>query len=404
MKSSPNLGRKTLIVLTLTLISCATVWASTQKVLYSFAGGTDGGVPDQSHTLVFDKAGNLYGTTSAGGLYGHGTVFELSPTPSGWTETVLYSFTGGADGDSPWGGVVIDAAGNLYGSTKYGGDDPWCNCGTVFQLTPSEGGWTETVLHTFSGNPDGMAPNGLVLVADEQLFGTATYGGLNWGIIFELWRSGSSWSYGIYNYFKVSNGCWPEATLVNYGSTLYGTTLTAGHWGGGNVFYSWGPGKGGIDNWHIFNAKGAAGNDPNSAVAVDYNGGVPIVFGTTQWGGKGGYGTVFELSWRNGTKPGLKVLHAFLGPEGATPRGLILGSAGSLYGLTQSGGPGGRGTVFKLTPGAKNKWIHTVLHGFAGPDGDGPVGTLIRDAAGNLYGTTANGGDYDKGVVFEIIP
>ena len=408
MKSSPNLGRKTLIVFTLTLVSFATAWASTQKVLYSFTGGTDGGVPDQSHTLVFDKTGNLYGTTSAGGLYGQGTVFELSPTPSGWTETVLYSFTGGADGAYPWGGVVIDAAGNLYGSTFSGGD-AWCHCGIVFQLTPSEGGWTQTVLYTFTGDFDGGRPNGLVLVGDGQLFGSAQFGGpKGWGIIFELWRSESSWSFGIYNYFKGSDGRWPEATLAALGNSLFGTTSAAGNFSNGNVFWSWGPGKWGIENLHSFNSKGAPGNHPDSTVAVVPDDGVFIVYGTTLYGGKcGSCGTVFELNWAwgNGTKPGLKVLHAFLGPDGEMPRGLILDKTGSLYGLTQAGGPSLNGTVFKLTPGGpKNKWIHTVLHAFTGVDGSSPVGTLIQDTAGNLYGTTAHGGDNDQGVVFEIIP
>src|SRR5215468_7698755 len=124
------------------------------KVLYSFSGGADGGQPGAG--LIFDGAGNLYSTTSQGGTYGNGVVFELIHNSDGsWTEGVLYSFTGGSDGGTPYSALTFDTKGNLYGTTSVGGTYGY---GTVFQLTPSGGGWTETVIYSFTGGSDGANP------------------------------------------------------------------------------------------------------------------------------------------------------------------------------------------------------------------------------------------------------
>jgi len=137
------------LVFTFLLFSILDARSSTQKVLYTFTGGLDGAQPFQAG-VIFDQSGNLYGVTEYGGAYNFGTVFQLTPSPSGeWTETVLHSFTGGADGDLPQGGLATDGAGNLYGTTSDGGD-PNAYCGTVFSLSPSPSGWTFTVLHTFA--------------------------------------------------------------------------------------------------------------------------------------------------------------------------------------------------------------------------------------------------------------
>src|ERR1700675_738334 len=123
--------------------------------LYQFTGGVDGGTPTGG--IVFDQAGDLYGSTASGGMFGHGVVYKLSLTGGSWTETVLYSFTGGQDGDSPLGGVVFDGAGNLWGTTFQGGD-PACHCGTLFQLSPSGNAWTFNLIHAFLGGSDGANP------------------------------------------------------------------------------------------------------------------------------------------------------------------------------------------------------------------------------------------------------
>jgi uncharacterized repeat protein (TIGR03803 family) len=283
-------------------------------VLHTFTYDAHGAYPTASPIL--DAAGNLYGTTCAGGtspgLNGGGTVFELTPTADGdWTETVLYEFGWvpfGWDGAHPYASLTLDAAGNLYSTTGYGGPygrhGAYVGFGTVFELTPTAGGWTEGVLYSFS---------------TVHLDGTDPRGGL------------------------ISD---------------------------------------------------AAGN----------------LYGTTSGYGGYGYGTVFELTRnRRAVREGWteKVLHTFNGTDGAGPRAsLILDAAGNLYGTTVGGGTYGYGTVFELTPIAGGGWTERVLHNFNndGTDGANPYGGLIFDAAGNLYGTTAWGGTYGTGTVFEITP
>ena len=178
----------------LILTPFTSAFAATEKVLYSFTGGDDGSQPFAG--VVLDAAGNLYGTAQAGGAHGAGVVFELSPSQSGWTETVLYTFTGGTDGSLPIGGVVLDGAGNLYGTAANGGD-PNCHCGTVFKLTPSGGGWTFTILHSFTGFKDGASPAGILTLAGSVLLGTTVggsqgCGNAGCGTVFKLSTSGGS--------------------------------------------------------------------------------------------------------------------------------------------------------------------------------------------------------------------
>jgi uncharacterized repeat protein (TIGR03803 family) len=341
-------------------------WSET--TLYKFKAGSDGWSPWAP--LVFDRAGNLYGTTVGGGLgcneSGCGTIFELSPVQGGhWDEKVLYRFRGGYDGEGPQAGLVLDASGNLYGTTTWGGD-PSCNrgtgCGTVFELTPNRGGWTETVLHAFAGGRDGAYPflAGVILDSKGNLYGTTigyTVGTPEGtGTVFQLTRS--------------ANGRWKHRVLYKFP-------------GGSNGYP-------------------AAG----LTLGVDGN-----LYGTTQGGGPQTIccSTVFQLK-RSRTGWQETTLHSFTGADGAFPlAGVIFDKKGNLYGITPEGGPGhcfaGCGVVFKLER-SKNSWTETVLHSFGVQPYDGyyPVGGLTFDQKGVLYGTTTYGGKAAYGTVFRIAP
>lgn len=218
---------------------CGTVFEVTKKgkesVLYSFAGGTDGIYPYGG--LIIDKQGNLYGTTSEGGQSGFGVVFELKPTGGSWTESILYSFSGGADGGAPGIVLIFDKLGNLYGETAVGGAYGY---GTVFKLTPSEGTWTETVLHSFNADgTDGTSPTGIVFKG-STLYGTTANGGSSnacpgsCGTVFQITSGGG---YKVLHSFSGSDGFNPSNGLtLGKGGVLYGPTLRGGDYGGGTAF------------------------------------------------------------------------------------------------------------------------------------------------------------------------
>ena len=383
----------------------------TEKVLHSFNNnGSDGSEPFDA--LVLDSAGNLYGTTGLGGTDNAGSVFELSPNGSGgWNETVLYSFNslGSGDGYAPYGGVVFDPAGNLYGATWEGGAH---GRGAIFELSPgSGGGWTETVLHGFSINgSDGSNPmDGLFSDAAGNLFGTTTNGGTyNVGAMFEVSHSGTGgWIEKVYSFnFAGADGASPQAGLISDAAgNFYGTASTGGNSAAGSVFELSPNGSGGWTEKQLYSfGAGLDGKFPTAGLVLDANGNL---YGTTSAGGVRGSGIVFELSpngsggWRE------TVLRAF---DGATDgydslAGLIFDGAGNLYGTTSQGGVNFYGTAFELSPNGRGGWTETVLHSFgAGTDGESPVGNLIWDGAGNLYGTTYSGGTNNLGTVFELSP
>jgi uncharacterized repeat protein (TIGR03803 family) len=338
------------IAAALLLISPAS--ASTTKVIYNFAGGKDGEYLDTD--LVMDAAGNIYGTTVQGGDFGGGTVFELSPSATGWTHTVLYSFTGSKDGGEPYKGVTLDAHGNLYGTAVTGGAGS-CEggCGVVFKLTNSGGTWTQTVIHYFSGGNDGSGP-GSGLTFDRQ------------GNIYGMTPTGGAYTYGvIYQMKPQSDGTWKFHVAHTF--------------------------TGGVDG-----KSGSAGR-----LILDPAGNL---YGVTTVGGANGDGIVFELS-RSQTGWTLDPLYAFKDqPDGALPYGgLIFDKVGNLYGTTYYAGANDVGTVYKLTH-ANGAWTESVLYSFkGGSDGSSPISTLVSDAAGNLYGTTSDGGSGCAcGVIFQM--
>lgn len=388
----------------------------TENVLYTFCAQPHCADGDEPSGVIFDQAGNLYGVTFIGGTKNNdGVAFELSPGAGGvWTESVLYRFQGGKDGLAPLGSLVFDSAGNLYGSTFAGGEGRLCEygCGAVFELTKSSGGsWSESVLHSFRAGRDGLAPSAsLISDRNGNLYGTTEASGAppdfnGDGTVFELSPSSGGWTETVHN-FWAGDGAAPVAGLIFDGSgNLYGTTSGGGFNRYGVVFKLAPLSGGGWLRTILYNFKGGTdGAQPVAGLIFD---GAGNLYGTTSGGGTGGYGTVFELTPISGGEWTEKVLYGFKGgySDGDSPfAGLVFDSTGNLYGTTGGGGSGGNGTVFELTPSSGGGWVETVIYNFTGgADGADPQAGLTWDAAGNLYGTTFYSGD-GAGVVFELSP
>jgi len=316
--------------------------------LYTFTG-PDGGGP--SARVVIGPDGSLYGTTVAGGTANQGTVFKLSPPPSAckaalcpWTETVLYSFLGGSDGEQPlFGDLVFDQEGNIYGTTPSGGMpncypfNPISGCGVVYELTPSNGGWTESILYRFQGegtNDGGVPFAGLIFDTAGNLYGTTTFGGFCLcGAVYKL---------------TPSEGGWTESV--------------------------------------VFTFAGQQGSEPKGGLIFDQAGNL---YGVTFQGGE-----VYQLTPSNGAWT-LNELYYFNVRQGSSAK-LAMDPAGNLYGTLVSGAT----EVLELTP-SNGHWTQT---GFNGNAGTTPLGNVILDASGNVYTTAEAGGPHNYGVVFEITP
>jgi uncharacterized repeat protein (TIGR03803 family) len=366
-------------------------------MLYSFTGGADGGSPWAG--LVLDAAGNLYGTTIYGGASDYGTVFKVDTTGK---ETVLYSFTGiNGDGAYPFAKLLLDASGNLYGTTLEGGT---LGYGTAFKLDTAG---NETVLYSFAGGTnDGAYPYaGLAQDSAGNLYGT-TYEGGEGGTVFKLDETGKETI--VYSFRDWTDGGLPLAGVVLDGAgNLYGTTSSGGDVencgsnGCGTVFKV--DANGNETVLYTFEGNGRFGSGgafPGYGFLVRDSAG--NLYGTTESGGHWGFrlGTVFKMD----TNGKLTYLHGFrgAGDRGSTPMGgLVQDQNGNLYGTTYYGGPPGDGVVFKLD---SNNGHQTMLHNFRDKDGAGPIGDLILDANGNLYGTTLVGGTHGAGTVFKVTP
>lgn len=322
------------------------------NTLYRFAGGTDGAQP--YGRVAIGPDGAVYGTTESGGVTncgggsGCGTVFRLSPVPTApksavtpWIETVLHRFNYN-DGDAPQGALTFGQLGDIYGTTGFGGNKGW---GTIYKLVPSGGSWTETVLYSVQNNGDGQNPyGGVVFDPLGHLYGTFSSGGPHGsGAIYQLSPSGQSWTE----------------------QTVYGFT------------------------------GGSDGGFPLGEVTLDRSGNL--------YGGTYSGGTVFKLTPAGGgwTPNTLYTFPGGFGPQDT----LLRDAAGNLYGTIALQGAFGWGSVFKLTP-TGGGWTYTSLHDFTGdgPDGVEPIGGLVVDISGNLYGTASGGGTSGSGVIFEITP
>jgi uncharacterized repeat protein (TIGR03803 family) len=319
-------------------------------VLHTFANKRDGGNPDDP-SLVADPAGNLYGTTLGGGRFGAGTVFKISTKG---VETVLHSFSSeGGDGQSPVGGVIQDASGSLYGTTEIGGDydcNPPSGCGVVFKIDPAG---NESILHAFSGVPDGADPHGgLVLDEKGNLYGSTFVGGT--GI------------------------CDVQPTC-------------------GTLFKIDSAGK--YEVIHDFSGNPNDGGNPDCNLLIN---GAGILYGTTFFGGSHDWGTIFKIN-AHGEEA---LLYSFSGhTDGAQPAGaLVRDTKGNLFGTTYSGGTDGVGTVFQLDSSGNE----TILHSFSNSsDGAFPWDGLTQDNSGNLYGAASAGGvgncgGYSCGTIFKL--
>lgn len=429
MNSARTLLAFAALTLPLTLGAMPAV-AQTESVLFSFTG-INGEVPYA--TMIFDSAGNLYGTTAQGGdvnntscaLFnqkGCGTVFKFSRNHAGaWKETVLHQFEPGRGGYYSMGAVIQDAAGNLYGTTRFGGLDGGCGgpgCGVVYKLSLSGGVWRETVLHTFSG-PDGAFPfSGLVMDASGNLYGATNQGGNSTctknaiptcGVVFELSPlAGGGWKETVlYAFTGGSDGGIPVGGLtLDTAGNLYGTTSFYGDISAGTAF-ELSPSSSGwtFTNLHTFGSTGD-GIYPEATMIFD---GAGNLYGTTYQGVTAG-ATVFELSPSSGGAWTETILHGFSGNDGgAILSNLVFDASGNLWGTTSFGGPYGHfseGVVFELVPGSGGTWTDTNIHNFRQGIGDGqvPYGGLVIDKNGNLYGTTAFGGSANLGSVFKIVP
>jgi uncharacterized repeat protein (TIGR03803 family) len=397
---------KSLAILAVTLmLTVGASAASSEKVLFDFTVGGDGAYPTSG--LVFDTKGNLYGTTENGGANFYGTVFQLTHSKSGWTENVLYSFANGSDGAYPSGALVFDEAGNLYGTAVSGGSTSCSNgCGTVFELVPGSGGsWTFSVIYSFTGGKDGFAPayGSLILDKAGNLYGTAEMGGKGAGTVFELIHSKGGWKEKtLYQFAGGSDAGFPLAGLSwDAAGNLYGATVRGGAGNAGAVFQLKQI-KAGWKEKVIYSFTG--GNDG----AYPEYGGVTLnaagdVYGAVAGGGASGQGVVFELE---PSKSGWKesVLSSFTGgSDGGQPfAGLTFNPAGNLFGATAYGA-NGDGTVFELAH-TKSGWKESTLHIFAVSDGAFPYGSVVIDGKGRIYGTTFRGGSGSAGVVFEVTP
>ncbi len=376
------------VVLGLGAAAIPSAQAQTFNDLYNFAGPTlDGGYP--YGVLVRDTKGNLYGTASYGGSSYAGTVFEISKTG---TETILYNFTGSSDGGYPYAGLVRDAKGNLYGTTEGGGTSGY---GTVFKVTKKG---VETVLWNFTGGTtDGCYPyQGLVEDKAGNLYGTTeSCGTSGQGTAFKVSKAGK---YKVLHSFAggSSDGAFPiygNLTMDKTGN-IYGVTDSGGADGYGVVYKM--NKKGTVTVRYSFAGGSTDGCYPLGTVAVDKTGNL---YGTTESCGTGGTGTAWKVS-KKGTET---VLYNFTdgASDGGYPiSGVARDTKGNVYGTCEVGGASGLGTVFEVS----KTGTLTLLHSFSGSDGEIPIGGVILDAKGNVYGTTADGGTDSYGVVWSLTP
>jgi uncharacterized repeat protein (TIGR03803 family) len=427
------------IILAVTIVAAQLAQGQTYQVLHNFTGGHDGATP--AGALTLDKKGNLYGTAALGGFQGGdcglnggcGTVFKLTHQTAGWVLTPIHTFTGpaNADGADPQGRLLIGPDGDLYGTTLNGGQGlcPF-GCGTIYRLNTSNAlgnsAWTETVLFQFLddfSSAFGVYPGGdLILDYAGNLYGTASQGGeFGQGNVFKLTHSTSGWWPAVvWSFSGGSDGAQPIGGVIfDKAGNLYGTALYGGlhsgpcNFAGCGTVYQLTPSGSGWALNVLYSFQG--GNDGGNPAGVIFDNSGTLLYGAAKNAGPAGWGgTVYDLTPSGGSWT-FTELYAFVPAGGGYGYGpsdrLTMDAAGNLYGTISGDGLYGYGSVFKLTP-ALGGWTYTSLHDFTGgSDGGNPVGGVILDAKGNLYGTALLGGAFSScsgvggcGVVWKITP
>jgi uncharacterized repeat protein (TIGR03803 family) len=394
------------VVVAVVMMTSTAGAAGTTKVLFSFAGKSG----EYAYTdLVRDGAGNLFGSAVTAGAFGGGTVFRLSPDGE---FTVLYAFTGQEDGGQPYGGVTLDAQGNLYGTAVTGGTGMACEggCGVAYKLSNEGGVWRQTVIHHFTGGDDGSGP-GAGLTIDERgnLYGmTPTGGAYGLGTIYQLHPTGQgTYQFRLIHAFtggEDGNGGSAGRMIFDGSGNLYGAATVGGAFGHGVVFRLVHPdGQWSLEPLYSFRGQPDAGFPYGSLL---FDGG--RLYGTTYYDGANGLGSVYRLTqgrdgvWRE------RVLHSFEGgPDGAHSISNLALWSGKLYGTTsEDGAPGcSCGTIFELAPDGLGGWTYSVAHAFTGsPDGAYAYSGMVGDGQGTFYGATVHGGSDDDGAIYEFTP
>ena len=418
LKVSPKILVNITVLLTLLCSASAVMQGQTLTTLHSFQSGTSDGQSPYGG-LLRDSSGNLYGTTEFGGTgsctitsgNGCGTVFKLAPSSGSYN--LLHSFAGGSgDGSYPFAGnLILDGAGDLYGTTSSGGSS---SDGTIFELvnsTSCSNDFCESLLYSFAGpTADGAGPNGSLFNSSGNLYGTTASGGANstYGAVFEL-PSGSSHDTLLYSFAgSTADGATPNGSLIADSSgNLYGTTQGGGASSMGSVFEV----SGSSDTLLYSFSGGNDGATPYAGLIKDSSGNL---YGTTAFGGgTPNAGIVFELS-----PPGISscpsggnwcetILYTFAGgtSDGGVPYGgLVIDSSDNLYGTTWQGGTNNAGTIFELVY-SSGTYTEKVLYSFTGGnDGKYPYAGLVTDGSGDFFGTTTQGGTSGYGTVFELSP
>jgi len=397
--------------------------AQTYNVIHTFSGNGDGYQPYAG--LTQDSSGRLYGTTSE---YVSGTVFQMKRVNGSWILSTLYNFStmNGNDGLIPYSEVVFGAHGTLYGTTLEGGTSANCEfgCGAVYNLKPPSTVcktvicfWNSIPIHSFTDGPDGGNPNSTpVFDSQNNLYGTAALGGTaGIGVAYEMTESsGGTWTQTVIHNFTGADGAYPYATLVfDLAGNLYGTTGYGGQFNQGTIFRL-SPSGSGWNLTTLYSFHGSTdGAQPNGGVILDSAGNL---YGATAEGGSDGGGTVYELSPSRGSW-NFSLLYSLAGRSDGTyypgpVNALAMDGRGNLYGTALLDGAFNHGSAFELTP-SNGSWTYTSLHDFTGgTDGSDPIGSVLLDGTGNIYGTAAFGGAENNncfggpgcGVVWEITP
>ncbi|HEY3778209.1 MAG TPA: choice-of-anchor tandem repeat GloVer-containing protein [Rhizomicrobium sp.] len=417
--SPPALGGAAALLIM--LASGGTALAYTEKTIFKFCeqGGFCPHGSSPQAAVIVDGNGNLWGTTKIGGKYGHGLAFEITEAGGKTYYHIIKNFCAKpncADGATPVAPLIMGNGRELFGTTyaggKYGG-------GVLFRLTPVSGGWHYAVLHNFGNGSAGKSPAAGLTYKDQQsgalwsedtepVFGTTAAGGTYGnGTTFEFVRSGSSWTYTTIHSFQSSQA--PNELAMDASGNLFGTTGTGGKYGGG-LLYELASGSWNETVFHNFCGENGCGDGsyPLGRMWVDANGNL---YGTTQWGGHtncsylvgySGCGTVFEYSPGSHTYTALYKFPSISNGGFEPAAGVIMDSSGNLFGTTLNyfGETAAQGVVFELSPGGNGNWTYAQL--FEGNDSWSPIAI---DSGGNLFGTSySDPGGHGGGSVFGLYP